>query len=263
MHELLYIYIYILTILQLYAGSHNNFTKSIFGLCSSEALVNNINFENHMLINYIYSLHWKKIAHIGQGLLLGLILLDKIDLTKHFTKKDKKCKKKNTLLIVFSILSFISIISWQLKLIPVIIPLILTSILLHFVIKLCDKYRQNLFVLILSCGYGFYNLGKRSYNKNTFVESSYFSNLFDFFIGLTISIPLILILSDKSNKKSYKNRYKKNKSDRFKILNSIMYLIIVLFLIKTYSVVKLIKYSKNKLKDLTTIEAIQEMCKKK
>ena len=120
--------IYITILYQLYLGITNNFTNSIFGVCSSEITKNIIDINNNVFSNYIKSIGIKKIGHIFQGVILGLILLIKYDISLFFSKlfnnQDIICKKNNYKSISILILSFITIILWQLNIIPVIIPIL-------------------------------------------------------------------------------------------------------------------------------------------
>ena len=253
MEQSLFVIIYITILYQLYLGITNNFTNSIFGVCSSEITKNIIDINKSIFSNYIKSIGIKKIGHILQGIILGMLLLIKYDVSRLFTKifnnQDIVCKKNNYKSISILILSFISIILWQLNIIPIIIPLLCCLMLFPIIYKSCTTNQTNLFMLIVSCGYLLYNLGKRGYHKSIFIESSYFSNLFDFFVGLTISIPLFLILNTKNKIK-------------LELHNSIVYIIMFIFVINTLSVVQLVKYSKVNFDGINTLQQLQAICKK-
>ena len=71
----LFFFIYGIIIFQLYLGITQNKTKSIFGVCTHEVKNLKLNLKNNMFVNYLKTLYYKKIGHIIQGCLLGIILL--------------------------------------------------------------------------------------------------------------------------------------------------------------------------------------------
>lgn len=234
---------------QLYLGISNNFTKSIFGICSSELLSNNINVKNNNLNNYIKSIGIKKFGHILQGVLIGSILLLKLDISNILLKifNKNKCIQTNYQIILpVALLSVL--ILWQLNIISIIFPIILGLLVFKIIYDSCKEYQKNIIISVLSCGYILYNLGKRSYNPAIFIESSYFSNLFDFFIGLTISI-IIFSIKNKENKQP------------LKINPIIIYSIIFIFISNTFIVKKLINFSKLTFNNNDSIQQLQQKCK--
>ena len=229
MEQLLFIIIYVTIIIQLCIGIVNNKTHTIFGKYSSEIINQKINVDNNILVNYYKSLHWKKITHIIQGCLIGLILLN--DNIFNIDKYAVVCNSNIINIINIPLFIIIIITLWQLKIIPLYIPILVLVLLINKVNMLCSTEQLNIIKILLTCGYIIYNLGKRSFYPQFFIESSYFSNLFDIFIGITLSL-FIYLNSNITNK-------------IFNTFTGINIFIIILFIIHTFIVIKLVNYSKN------------------
>tara|TARA_Y100001954_G_C15779591_1_gene589055 strand:+ start:326 stop:1099 length:774 start_codon:yes stop_codon:yes gene_type:complete len=247
----LFFVIYAFIVFQLYLGISNNKTKSIFGVCTNELLDLNLDLRNNMLANYIRSLYYKKIGHILQGLLLGIILLFNYNISNHidiiFNNSTIICKNNMYKNIIVTILTIILLTLWQIDLMPFILPAIMILYLIKIVLKSCDQMQFNILLLLISCGYLLYNMGKRGYYYSNFIESSYFSNLFDFFMGMTISIISYLLFS-------------KNTKTELPLNNKFIYLILLVFFINTLVVMKLISFSKSRLTQTDSIQEIQSQC---
>lgn len=235
MEQLLFIIIYVTIIIQLYIGIYNNNTHTIFGKYSKEIINQKINLNDNILVNYYKSLHWKKVIHIIQGCLLGLILLN--NNLFHINNSNIICTSNIVNIINIPLLIILSLTLWQLSIIPIYIPIILIVYLIKIFGIYCTKDQLNIIKILLSCGYIIYNLGKRSFYPQFFIESSYFSNLFDIFVGLTLSI-LIYVNSNVTNK-------------LFNTSTSINIFIILLFIIHTAIVIKLVNYSKKEIHNNT------------
>ena len=243
--------IYAFISLQLYLGISNNFTKTIFGVCTSEISGSIININNSMAYNYLKSLYWKKIGHILQGILLGTILLLNYDISKLFDilsdNSSVICTNttyKNTILIILSI---VTLSLSQLHKLPVIIPVITFIYLTKIILSSCDKNQYNIVLLAIACGYLLYNLGKRGYYYSNFIESSYFSNLFDYFVGMSISIILYGVFYNKQN-------------DNLLLDMKHMYIIVGIFSIITLLVIHLIKQSKPNFGNVKTLNDVKGRC---
>ena len=247
----LFALIYAFISFQLYLGISNNFTKSIFGVCANEVANLQIDLENTMLYNYVKSLYWKKIAHISQGLLLGIILLFNYDVSKLFDilldNSSVICKNNTYKNILVTILSIVTLSLWQLDKLPFIIPAITLIYLTKIILSSCDKNQFNLILLVIACGYLLYNLGKRGYYYSNFIESSYFSNLFDLFVGMSISIILYGFLYNKQN-------------DNLLLDLKHMYIIVGIFSIITLVVIYLIKQSKPNFGNVKTLNDVKGRC---
>ena len=243
--------IYAFISLQLYLGISNNFTKTIFGVCTSEISGSIININNSMAYNYLKSLYWKKIGHILQGILLGTILLLNYDISKLFDilldNSSVICTNTTYKNILLTILCIVTLSLWQLDKLPVIIPVIIFIYLTKIILSSCDKNQFNLILFIIACGYLLYNLGKRGYYYSNFVESSYFSNLFDYFVGLSISILIYGVFYNKQN-------------DNLLLDVKHMYIIMGIFSIITLVVMYLIKQSKPNFGNVKTLNDVKGRC---
>ena len=248
----LFFFIYGMIIFQLYLGITQNKTKSIFGACTHEVKNLKLNLKNNMFVNYLKTLYYKKIGHIIQGCLLGIILLYNIDISKYFDNifdnSQIVCKNNFTKNIIITILAIVLLTLWQLNKIPFILPFVTLMYLVKIIVNTCNQLQFNIILLLLSCGYLIYNLGKRGYYYKNFIESSYFSNLFDYFVGMTIAIISYFIIN-------------KGNIGSLPISNRYMYLILLIFVVNTFAVIELIQHSKKTFTKSKSITDIQKQCR--
>ncbi len=247
----LFFFIYGMIIFQLYLGITQNKTKSIFGACTYEVKNLKLNLKNNMFVNYIKTLYYKKIGHIIQGCLLGIILLYNIDISKYFDiifgNSHIVCCYNFTKNIIITILAIVLLTLWQLNKIPFILPFVTVMYFVKILVNTCNQLQFNIILLLLSCGYLIYNLGKRGYYYKNFIESSYFSNLFDYFVGMTVAIISYFIIN-------------KGNIGSLPISNRYMYLILLIFVVNTFAVIELIQHSKKTFTKSKSITDIQKQC---
>ena len=249
----LFIIIYSLILLQISLGALFNKTNSLFGVCSSN--IKKFKGSRSILGNYFNSLTYKNIGHVLQGFTLGMLLLTNIDSILGTSEED--CDTSFLQDIVYPLIFIFTITLWQMKQVNIMLPILTFMLLLRKIIYVCKKDKKNLILVLLGCTYIIYNLGKRGFttHKNSktifginddFIESSYFSNLFDFFFGATIAIIffgmrylyLKLSSSDKNVDKT------DPKSEKYKLF------IFLLFIIDTMLIIYLINYSSKKFRKL-------------
>ena len=171
MEQIIFIIIYLNIIIQLVIGLSNNQSHTIFGKYSKELKIQKLNLDDTLLINYYKSLHWKKVTHIIQGCLLGLILFNPNIFNIYNT--DIQCNTNTLSILNIPFLLILLVTLWQLNIIPLYIPIFLIIYIIKIFGIFCSNEQINLIKILLACGYIIYNLCKRTMYPQYFIESSY------------------------------------------------------------------------------------------